>query len=143
MIAGGLELAVAGTLHLLAVNRNLRAVHIQHDPLRGIESFRLGDQLPCCASTFRLGAALTSRLQSFETELLTQEENRAGLAAVLGDEFAEAETFVQLAHQDEAPIRCDARSLEIDLQRSVERELEWLIFSLTHWVLTSGGSSSR
>lgn len=109
MIAGGLELAVAGTLHLLAVNRNLRAVHIQHDPLRGIESFRLGDQLPCCASTFRLGAALTSRLQSFETELLTQEENRAGLAAVLGDEFAEAETFVQLAHQDEAPIRRDTR----------------------------------
>jgi hypothetical protein len=102
-------LAVAGTLHLLAVNRNLRAVHIQHDPLRGIESFRLGDQLPCCASTFRLGAALTSRLQSFETELLTQEENRAGLAAVLGDEFAEAETFVQLAHQDEAPIRRDTR----------------------------------
>lgn len=102
-------MAVAGTLHLLAVNRNLRAVHIQHDPLRGIESFRLGDQLPCCASTFRLGAALTSRLQSFETELLTQEENRAGLAAVLGDEFAEAETFVQLAHQDEAPIRRDTR----------------------------------
>ncbi len=28
------------------------------------------------------GAALTSRLQSFETELLTQEENLAGLAAI-------------------------------------------------------------
>ncbi len=27
------------------------------------------------------GAALTSRLQSFQTELLTQEENRSGLAA--------------------------------------------------------------
>jgi hypothetical protein len=28
------------------------------------------------------GAALTSRMQSFETELLTQEDNRAGLAAI-------------------------------------------------------------
>jgi hypothetical protein len=28
------------------------------------------------------GAALTSRLQSFETELLTQAENLAGLAAL-------------------------------------------------------------
>ena len=28
------------------------------------------------------GAALTSRLQSFETDLLTQEENLAGLAAI-------------------------------------------------------------
>jgi hypothetical protein len=28
------------------------------------------------------GAALTSRLQSFETEVLTQEENLAGLAAL-------------------------------------------------------------
>jgi hypothetical protein len=62
---------------------------------------------------------------------------------MLGDEFAEAETFVQLAHQDEAPIRRDTRSLEIDLQRSVERKLEWLIFPLTDWVLTSRASSSH
>jgi hypothetical protein len=62
---------------------------------------------------------------------------------VLGNEFAEAQTFVQLAHQNEAPIRRDARSLEIDLQRSVERELKWLILFLTHCVLTSGAPSSR
>jgi hypothetical protein len=62
---------------------------------------------------------------------------------VLGDEFAEAQTFIQFAHQDEAAIRRDARPLEIDLQRSVERELKWLLFSLTHWVLTSRASSSR
>ena len=34
------------------------------------------------AKIWERGAALTSRLQSFETELLTQEENLAGLAAV-------------------------------------------------------------
>jgi len=50
---------------------------------------------------------------------------------VLGDEITEAQTFVQLAHQNQATIRGDARSLEIDLQRSVEQELEWLIL----WVL--------
>lgn len=46
-------------------------------------------------------------------------------------------------YQNEAPIRRDARSLEIDLQRSVEQELEQLTLFLTHWVLTSGASSSR
>src|SRR5262249_3105445 len=37
------------------------------------------------------GAALTSRLQSFETELLTQEENLAGLAAINRALIARAE----------------------------------------------------
>jgi hypothetical protein len=36
--------AVVGALLLLAVNRNLRAVHVQHDPLWGIEGFRLADE---------------------------------------------------------------------------------------------------
>ena len=53
-------------------------------------------------ATFRLigsekiwerGAALTSRLQSFETELLTQEENLAGLAAINRELIAKAETI--------------------------------------------------
>jgi len=39
------------------------------------------------------GAALTSRLQSFETELLTQEENLAGLAAINRDLIAKAEAI--------------------------------------------------
>src|SRR3990172_2966562 len=39
------------------------------------------------------GAALTSRLQSFETELLTQEENLAGLAAINRDLIARAEAM--------------------------------------------------
>jgi Transposase DDE domain group 1 len=37
------------------------------------------------------GAALTSRVQSFETELLTQEENLAGLAAINRELIARAE----------------------------------------------------
>ena len=39
------------------------------------------------------GAALTSRLQSFETELLTQEGNPAGLAAINRELIAKAETI--------------------------------------------------
>jgi hypothetical protein len=39
------------------------------------------------------GAALTSRLQSFETELLTQEENLSGLAAINRELIARAEAI--------------------------------------------------
>src|ERR1019366_2548715 len=39
------------------------------------------------------GAALTSRLQSFETELLTQEENLSGLAAINRKLIARAEAI--------------------------------------------------
>jgi hypothetical protein len=39
------------------------------------------------------GAALTSRVQSFETELLTQEENLSGLAAINRELIARAEAF--------------------------------------------------
>jgi hypothetical protein len=39
------------------------------------------------------GAALTSRLQSFETELLTQEENLAGLAALNRELVGRAEAI--------------------------------------------------
>jgi hypothetical protein len=39
------------------------------------------------------GAALTSRLQSFETELLTQEDNLAGLAAINRELLASAEAI--------------------------------------------------
>jgi hypothetical protein len=33
-----------GIARLLALHRDLDAVHVQHDPLRGIDSFRLGDE---------------------------------------------------------------------------------------------------
>jgi Transposase DDE domain group 1 len=39
------------------------------------------------------GVALTSRVQSFETELLTQEENLSGLAVVNRELIARAETI--------------------------------------------------
>ena len=39
------------------------------------------------------GAALTSRLQSFETELLTQEENLSGLAAINRELIARGEAI--------------------------------------------------
>jgi hypothetical protein len=62
---------------------------------------------------------------------------------VLGNEIPEVLMFVQFAHQKEAAIRGDARSSEIDLEGSVERELEWPISFLTHWVRTSRAPSLR
>jgi hypothetical protein len=62
---------------------------------------------------------------------------------VLGDEFAEAQTLVQLTHQDQAAVGSNAGTLEIDLERGVERELKGLILFLTHWVSSSGTSSLR
>src|SRR6266852_9520527 len=44
------------------------------------------------------GAALTSRLQAFETELLTQQENLAGLALISRDLIAKAEV-IDSAHR--------------------------------------------
>ncbi len=51
----------------------------------------------------------------------------SGIAQVLGDECLQPQTFIQLAHQNEASVRSDARSLERDFQEAVERELEWLV----------------
>jgi len=37
-------MGVVGAVFLLAVNRDLGRIHVQHDPLRRIEGFRPGDQ---------------------------------------------------------------------------------------------------
>ncbi len=59
-----------------------------------------------------------------------------------GREFAVngemVEKGTQLADEHQASIRCHARSLELDFQKSVERELKWLVFFFTHRVTTSG-----
>ncbi len=60
------------------------AARLSHDP-----TFRLiGSR-----KIWERGAALTSRLQSFETEVLTQEENLAGLAALNRELVARAEAI--------------------------------------------------
>jgi hypothetical protein len=56
---------------------------------------------------------------------------------VLVGEFAESLTFVQLPHQNQATIGSHSRSLEINLQGSIERELKGLVLLLTQWVWTS------
>ncbi len=60
------------------------AERLGHDPtFRLIGSEKVWDR----------GVALTSRLQSFETEMLAEEENFAGLAAINRDLIAKAEAF--------------------------------------------------
>ena len=49
---------------------------------------------------------------------------------MLLDEFSEPESLVEFAHQDQAAVGGDAGTLETDLERGVEGELEWLILFL-------------
>src|ERR1039457_783279 len=59
------------------------------------------------------------------------------------DEFAQPQAFIQLSHEQQATIRRYSRSLEIHLQRGVERELKGLVLLFTHWVQASGVSLRR
>jgi len=59
------------------------------------------------------------------------------------DELFQTQSLIQLANQNQTAIGSHAGTLEIDLERGVEGELKGLILRLTHWVLTSGASSSR
>jgi len=65
----------------------------------------------------------------------------AGARQMLFDQFSEPESLVKFAYQDQAAVGSDAGTLEIDFERSVERELKRLILYLTHGVLTFGVSS--
>ena len=76
-------------------------------------------------------------------EAETAYSSHGGVGQMLRDQFAEPESLVEFAHQDQAAVGSDARTLEIDLERGVEGELKGLVLYLTHWVLTSGASSSR
>ena len=60
---------------------------------------------------------------------------------MLCNQVAEAQSLVHLAHEDQAAIGGDPRSLELDLQCGVERELKGLVCGLTHWVSASAPSS--
>ncbi len=62
---------------------------------------------------------------------------------MLRDQFTEPEPLVEFAHQDQATVGSDAGTLELDLERGVEGKLKRPILYLTHWVLTSGASSSH
>ena len=61
----------------------------------------------------------------------------ARIAQVLFDELSQAEPFVQLPHQNQAPVGGERRSLEIDLQSRVEGKLKRRILFLTPWVSPS------
>jgi len=65
VIAGRLEMPVVGSVLLLAVDRDLSAVHVQHHPLLRIHRFRLGNQVP--ADRFQTGQVLLLR-QRFRFE---------------------------------------------------------------------------
>jgi hypothetical protein len=47
------------------------------------------------------------------------------------DPFSEPKTFVKLANQVQAGVRRDARTLELNSERGVERERKWTVSLLT------------
>jgi hypothetical protein len=52
------------------------------------------------------------------------------IAQVPFDQFIQTQTSIKLPHQNQATVRRDSRSLEIDLQGAVERKLRgWFCFS--------------
>jgi len=59
------------------------------------------------------------------------------------EELLQTESLIQLPNQNQATVGSHSRSLEIDLQGSIERELKGLVLFLTHWVCTSGAYSLR
>jgi hypothetical protein len=61
----------------------------------------------------------------------------ARVAQVLCDELPQAQALIPLAHQDQAAVGGEPRSLEIDLPSSVEGKRKRLILFLTHWVWLS------
>jgi hypothetical protein len=56
---------------------------------------------------------------------------------MLFDQFAEPEPLVEFAHQDQATVRRNVRTLKTNLERRIEGKLKGPILYLTHWVLTS------
>jgi hypothetical protein len=56
------------------------------------------------------------------------------------DQCSEPESLIEFANEDQAAVRGDAGTLEINLERDVGGMLEELILYLSHWVLTSGAS---
>jgi hypothetical protein len=59
------------------------------------------------------------------------------------DERAEAQPLIQLSHQEQAAVRSDARTLEVDLQPTIEQELKGLFLRLTHRRSTSAPRQSH
>jgi hypothetical protein len=48
-------------------------------------------------------------------------------SAFLRNEALQSQAFIQLAHENEAGVGGDARSLERDLQKTIERRLKRLV----------------
>jgi hypothetical protein len=60
-----------------------------------------------------------------------------GIAQVTVHEFAQAETFVQLAHQNQTTVGGHPCALKLDPQRAVKRQLKGPFLRLTHRLATS------
>ena len=95
---------------------------------------RIGRETGRVVEVFVAGQAAVDRLPQEIGQRELRVQSVAGVAQVLGDDRLQPEAFVQLADQNQAGVRGDARSLKRDLQKPVEGELKRLGFFLTHRV---------
>jgi hypothetical protein len=87
-----------------------------------------GGQLPCSAAV--LTEPINSRkVADSQTAYFPHGASRSRRGGLF-DQFSEAESLVELAHQNEATVGGDPRSLEIDLQGAIEGELKGLVLFL-------------
>ena len=91
----------------------------------------------CCYSTYDWTLLAVHRLPQEIGQRELRVESVAGVAQMLTDDRLQPEAFIQLADQNEAGVRGDARTLKRDLQEPIESELERLGFFLTHRVFPS------
>jgi hypothetical protein len=59
------------------------------------------------------------------------------IAEVSFDQRVQAETFIQLAREQQPGIRADGGSAELDAKLGIEREANRASFRVTHWMMPS------
>jgi len=111
MITGGLQASVVNTLLLLAINRGLAAVHIQHCPSREIED-RAGTKRGRSA-TYEIG-----RIQSTDLVVsLAEDPNRKlRIRCVVKPDQAQAPLLDRLAFRPPERRRPPPSIIEMDCQ---------------------------
>jgi len=118
--------AVVGALLLLAIHRNLGRVHVQHDPLRGIEGFRLGDKLSVDAGQ---AAEVLLLGQHFGLERLQAGgQRRATIPNLLGPDQPERRILREPLGVVDVLIACDAA---VDRLAQQVRQWELRVLSLS------------
>ena len=93
---------------------------------------RVGGESYRVVQVFVARQAAVDRLAQEVRQPALRVQPLAGVTQVLGDDGVQTEACIQLTYQNQAGVGGDARPLKRDLQKTVEGELKWRGFFLTH-----------